>query len=438
MAKDFPLSLTIRAVDKATAPLRAINKHIHEAFAPVRKLNNSLRALSTEAGLPRLARHARAVGGAMKSVARLGLGVAAMGAGAGYALHRIVRGSVDAGDKLAEMADRVGLSVDAYAQLRHAAAQADVDNEQFNASMDRFNKGLGEARAGGGELLGFLKKAWPNLAPQIQGAKSTEEAFGLMSKAFAKLTDPSEKAALAAAAFGRSGLQMGQFLGQGEKAIAASRDEFFRLAGSQEAFARGAGAMDNAMRNTETAIDSVKNAMVAELFPGLTEMAKALTRLIGDNRETLVTWAKEMGAALGQFVKEGGMDRLVDGLKMLSAAVGQTYRLLKGAAMFGANVSAGPIDSVRKLVKAGNLMMPSDADTLQGLEPTALDFPSLGEPAGAPALGAPAGAAMAGPAAASSETRVTVDFNNLPAGARVKKKSSGPATVDLGYSMAVP
>lgn len=458
MSKDFPLTLTIKAIDKATAPLRAINKSISQATAPIRSMANHIKALSDEAGIPRLARGFRDVGSAVRStvgsVAKLGLGVAAMASAAGYGLARIVKGSVDSGDKLAEMADRVGLSVDAYAQLQFAAAQADVEQEQFNSSMDQFNKRLGESRTGGGELLGLLKKVAPEMAGQIKGAKGTEDALAIMGRAMVKLEDPGKRAALAAAAFGRGGLQMGQFLGQGAKAVDAARAEYLKLAGSQEEFARGAGELDNALRRTEVAAEAAKNAMVTALFPALSEMAVVLADLIGENRGAFVAWAKELGGALRGWVKEGGPSALIAGLKDLSAAVIGAAQLLgkvaKPVATFAVGTaslmgSEAAIQQVQKEVEADRAEQKLKNDNSPAMR-LARRLGFGGMPldqqqalAGLEPVTGPAGA-TAGPAAASSETRVTVDFNNLPAGTRVAQKSNGPAAVDLslGYSMAVP
>lgn len=323
--KQFPLSLVIRAVDKATAPLRAINERINKFTAPVRKLNNSFRALSAEAGLPKLAKAAKGVGASMKSVgsevAGLALKVGALAAGAGVALFSIVRGAMNAGDDLATMAQRVGLGVDAFAQLQFAAAQADVEQEQFAASMDKFNKSLGEAKAGGGQLLAFLQKVSPALALQLKGAKNTEDALGLMTRAFERVTDPGKRAALASAAFGESGKQMGQFLGQGSKAIAEQRERFLELSGSQERFAAGAGDLDNAMRETETAFLGVRNAAMAELFPAFTELAREATKFLVANRGGIAKWAKEAATAIGDWVKGGGVERLAESLRSMAASV---------------------------------------------------------------------------------------------------------------------
>jgi len=369
-SKEFPLSLVIRAVDKATAPLRKINKQISDATKPVRKLNNSFRALAAEAGLPKLVKGFGGVGRSIRSVGRevLGLGakIATMAANAGLALYGVVQSAVQAGGDLATLAERAGLGVDAYAQLQYAAAQAGVEQTEFNSAMDQFTKRLGEAKAGSGSLLAFLEKVSPALARQVQGARDTEQAFALMTGAFERVTDPAKRAALANAAFGGSGMQMGVFLGRGSKAIAEQRRRYIELSGSQERFAEGAGALDEAMRETQTAFLGLRNAAMAELFPAFTELAKAATEFLVQNRDGIATWAKETGAALSEWVKSGGIDRLVTGLKEFGGAIkiviersGGLKTVLVGiAAVMGSGVIASVAGLAGSLWNLGTAVLP--------------------------------------------------------------------------------
>ncbi len=330
-SKDFPLSLTIKAVDKATAPLRAINARINKFTAPVRKLGNSFKALSDEMGLPRVMKGFAGVGKGVANVGReafsLGAKLVGMAGVAGFALFSIVKGAVDAGDKLGEMAQRVGLSVDAYAQLGFAAAQADVDQEQFNSSMDQFNKRLGQLKATGG---GPLKELGKGFVAQLKGAKNTQEALKLATKAIGKYTDPAERAALANVFFGKSGLQMGQFLGQGVDEIDKQMARAGELMGPQGELAAGAGAVDNALREMSTAFDGAKNAAVAGLYPAIMALSKAVTDFLVENRDGLTKWAKETGAAIKKWVDEGGIDRLVKGFKEFSSTVSTVVSAIGG------------------------------------------------------------------------------------------------------------
>lgn len=413
MAAEYPLSLIIKAVDRATAPLRAINQRIQKFTAPVRKLNNSFRALAEEAGLPRLvngfAGVGRAVGRVGSEVLALGAKIAAMGAAAGLALYAMMRGAVNAGDDLATMADRVGLTVDAYAQLRYAAEQADVSQQEFASSMDRFNRSLGEAKAGTGSLLSFLERVSPALALQVRGAKSTDEALALMTRAFEKVKDPAKRAALGNAAFGRSGMQMAVFLGQGEKAILAQRQRYSELAGSQEKFALGAGALDNAMRETREAFGGLSNAAAGELFPALTDLAQALTNLLAGNRARVAEWAREVGTAISSWVQGGGLRELVDtmkqwgttiagvieklgGMKGVLIAVGTYMALPALAAVASLTVSLFTLGSAAlpMVIKAGALLLPVLGKILTGFLLLNLANPVVWIVAGVAALGAAA------------------------------------------------
>ncbi len=347
---EFPLSLVIKAVDKATEPLRKINQRINKFTAPVRKLNNSFAALSAEAGFPKLIKGFQGVGSAAGKVGSaafaLGTKFAALAGVAGFALFNIVKGAVDAGDKLSEMAQRTGLSVDAYAQLGFAAAQADVDQDQFNSSMDQFNKRLGQMKAGTGPLLAFLKKVSPELAKQVSGAKNTEEAFGLMQLAFEKVTDKNKRAALGDAIFGKGGKGMGEFLGQGTEEIKAQRAEFLRLSGSQQEFADNSSALDNAMKKTGVAFMGLRNTAAGALFPALTDLSDALTEIVASNRGDIKKWATEAGAALSGWIKGGGLTRVVETLKEFGRTLKTAVDFLggfKGVAILAGAVMAGPL-----------------------------------------------------------------------------------------------
>lgn len=332
--KEFPLSLVIKAVDRATGPLRQISRGIEKFTFPLRKLGTSFRALGNAAGFPRMAGALKGVGSALGKVggAAVGIGktLGGLAAVAGFAFVGIVKHAVEAADKLGEMAGRVGLGVDAYASLQHAAGQADIEQEAFNGAMDQFNKRLGEAKAGGGSLLAFLNKVSPALAAQVKGAKSTEEAMGLMTGAFGKLEDPGKRAALAAAAFGNSGLQMGSFLHQGTAEIQKQRDEYLRIAGSQEDTVRSAGALDNAMKKLSAAFSGLMSSGLGPLMPALTELSGAATEFIAQNREGIGKWARETSAAITGWVKGGGIERLIAGFKKFSDTVSPIVAKLGG------------------------------------------------------------------------------------------------------------
>lgn len=347
---EFPLALVIKAVDKATGPLRAMAARMKAITAPTDKLGKEWGDFSKAAGLGNLVEGFKGVGSAIGNVGHqafaLGTQLFAVAGVAGFAMFSIIHGAVEAGDKLAEMADRTGTSVDFYASLGQAANLADVDQEQFNNSMDKFNKALGDAKAGGGPLLELLSKVGPGLAKQLKAVKSTEEGLSLMTDAFARLPDTQRRAALSGAAFGRGNLQMGEFLHQGGAAVQKQQREFLRLAGSQEAFARGASDLDNAIKASQVAFLGLRSAAAGALFPAFTKLTNVVTEFVAKNRDGIKAWAEGAALAINQWVDGGGIDRLVTGFKDIAAVVGRAIDWVggfKGVALIVGGIMAGPL-----------------------------------------------------------------------------------------------
>lgn len=356
--KEFPLSLLIKAVDQATEPLRRINKQIKDFTAPVRKLNNSFRALAAEAGIPKIGQSFRAVGTAIGRVGQeawaLGRRIAFMAVGAGVALYGVMRSAIEAGDQLDVMAERTGLSVDAFAQLQYAARQADVEQEDFSRAMDQFNRRLGQARAGTGPLLAFLKRVSPAFAQQVKESKNAEQALGLVTKAFEKVSDPAERAALANALFGKGGAQMAVFLHQGTAAIDEQRQRYSELVGSQEEFARSAAELDDKIiPDMNAAFGGLRNSIMVGLFPAFRDLAHELTKFLVANRAGIAKWAKEAGAAISSWVRGGGIGRLVDGLRSVADSARRFVDAIGGVK--GIAVIAGAILGGKLLIAVTSL-----------------------------------------------------------------------------------
>lgn len=540
MAQRFPIEVVVRAVDKMTPAIRAMTVGVHRIMAPFSKLGDRLGNLSKALNLPKLGSAMGDFGGALKSVGaetfKLGLKLAGLAAGAAWAFFGIVKGAVGAGDELRMMADRVGLSVDGFASLREAAKRADVETEDFNTSMDKFVKNLGEMKVGkgGGEFLKFLNEVSPTLAKQIKGAKGTEEAFLLVANAMQKVTDPAKRAVFQQAAFGKSGKAMGEFLGQGAAGIQEAQTAMMRLMGSQEDFANNSDKLDNALKDVELSFTTLRNTAVGALMPALTELSKLVTEFLVKNRDGIKKWATDAAAAIQKWIDSGGFDRLVTSLRSVADAIVKVVDWLgpMGTAIAGLGILATPliaslgslaVASVNLAIQAFPFLMTAasalwpviasvgtamwgalaplapfiaagaalaylgktiydnwDAlvyifkDWGNSLKWAVLDAWAVVAPileklsgvfgkksifgealylgnaaaaammpsAPAPLMGA-AQAAAASPVLQSTqptEARVSVDFNNLPRGARVSSEpnSSQPVDLNVGYSSVLP
>lgn len=192
------------------------------------------------------------------------------------------------GDEIAKTARMLGLSAEALQELRYAANLQGVENEQLTQSMKLLNNNLGAMKAKQGGLYSALKLTNPQLAKQLRNVRSTEEGFNLMVDALAKETNTAKRAALAQAAFGKSGQELIKMAEVGTEGLAALR---------KEAHKYGAVMSDEAAANSEEfsdSMDRVKKSIRGVTMLALGPMIKAIQPLlqrladwIGANRELI-------------------------------------------------------------------------------------------------------------------------------------------------------
>lgn len=150
-----------------------------------------------------------------KSVAGLG---AALGVGIGIAaLTNVARGAFEMASALSESAEKVGVSVEALQELRFAAQQTGVSEEQLAVALTRLNKSMGELALGKkGAVDAF---AAIGLAADDLKGKAPEEALRIIADALNKLPDVQQRVAIGSQIMGKSFSQLLPLLNGGSKAL---------------------------------------------------------------------------------------------------------------------------------------------------------------------------------------------------------------------------
>jgi hypothetical protein len=344
MANETNLSLIIRAIDKATGPLREITKKIEHSTGPVKKFGKEIHELGEQSGLFKVGEAFKGVGEAAHKVGEkafeLGKELALMALEGGFVLFEFVKHFVEMGDAAKKTADRVGLTVDQFSSLQFAARKAGLSSEEFTGALDKFNKELGLAHHGTGKLYGFLAGASPVLLKQVTAAKSTEEALNLMWKAMEKFKTPADRAAFATQVFGKSMAKMGGLVKGGVEGLEEQRQLFFKLAGSQTNFAEGAEQLDEMLIDLSTAFNGVGASIAHEFFPVVLELTKSVRDFLVANRDGIASWARDTGKAIMEWVNGGGIQRLIDGFKSFIASVQPIVDKLGGWPLVLAGVAA--------------------------------------------------------------------------------------------------
>jgi len=333
--KQFPLSIVLGLVDKATAGVVAVNKRLDEATKPTRELGKAFGELNEKSGLGKVADGFAGVGGAVKDV----LGKLLLIGGAAGGVVVAFAGLVGSFDDLGDLAERIGVSVDFLASMRYAAERSGASVESLDQGLQAFTQNLGAARAGTGRMTAFLKLVSPALLEQLKHTKSNEEAFDLLATAMAKIEDPAKRLALAQKTVGDGALA--PLLARGGKGIEELRKRYIDLAGSQEGAAGAAGKVDDSMKDLKAATDGIKAALVEGLSPALGQIVEELRAWFAENRERIAEWATALGKKL-----PAAIHRFADAFLNALDTVGEIIDKIGGVktvALVLAGVIVGPL-----------------------------------------------------------------------------------------------
>ena len=270
MSSRFSVDAVFRAVDKISAPVSKMQARMSKFTRGVgrgfRSMNSSVDKVNG-----RLARTGAIAGGALAA----GAGIAVV------ALNKVA----DAADNLAKTSRRLDFPIEELQEWGFVASQSGVDTKTYESSLGAFTKRLGEARAGSGALVTFLKKTDTALLDQVTSAGSSAEAFELVINKMRETTNASDRAALASAAFSRAGMKMANISDNSADAIARLRKEQRQ---------NGVITMQQAkvMEVYNDSVDSLQRSMfglqadaVAPLAPQLTKLATATRGWIVENRK---------------------------------------------------------------------------------------------------------------------------------------------------------
>lgn len=308
MSQKFPLEVVVSGSDNgATSTLKRIGR---TARQQMREINKG----ATSAGDAM-----RGLGRGAMSVARVGLaGIAAGAAVAGKAMYDFVQ----TGSELSDFSKKTGLGVEAIQQWRYALEQSGVPVESFNQGINTFSKGLGQAKLGTGKLAAGLKKMSPELLKQLKQTTDVDEALRLYVAAMEQITDPSKRAALAAAAFGGAGEDMALAAEAGSVELKKLREQK-KADGlmSAEAAARADDLGDKTDRLSsqwENLKMQVGDATVTALQPhieAMAEWAMANKDVIAENVSGAVEGLRDAFASIDWNMIGDGISVVIDVLR---------------------------------------------------------------------------------------------------------------------------
>lgn len=168
----------------------------------------------------------KSVKGVGKSIGKVAkVGAAAFGAVGAAAVAGAFK-VADYGDEVAKSAQKAGLAVEPFQELRFAFGQGGVEAATFDTAMQKFNKRLGESATTGGTA----DDAFASLGVSLRDADgNVREAGDTLDEVLPKLADiesDAERAAVAGDLFGqRAGPELAAALADGTEGIDAAREK---------------------------------------------------------------------------------------------------------------------------------------------------------------------------------------------------------------------
>lgn len=356
MANTF--TITIDAVDKATATVRKVNDAINRLTRPFGEVGKSFKGLGRELGFEKIGKNLGNIGQQAGAAARgIGSIVAPMaaitGIGSVAGIAALASNWANLGRSIDNSAHSIGTSTGQLQSFRGAAKMVGVDAADTTSSLDNLATTMQDAQWGRNQgALMMFNKLGIGLKKSKDGAWDVVGQYKAVANAIAKEADP-QKQKLIARAFGMEGML--PFLREGAVGIERYEAMVKRLGYvmGDDAVKRGK-EFSQSLAGLGVVVDGTKNAIGDKLIPVMKPLIDQFTNWLGVNRELIATnvgdWAKGFATWIGKIdwkqVGEGivnfgkGIGKVVDWLGgWENAAIAVV--LVMNAGVIGSVVSLG-------------------------------------------------------------------------------------------------
>jgi hypothetical protein len=283
-----------------------------------------------------------------------GIGLAAVAtaaAAAGTALGYAVKSSIDNADQMGELAQSVGVSVEALTSLGYAAQMSGTNTDTLATALRKLSQNMLTVAQGS---TGPVATAFNALGVSVQNAngtlRSSDEVLVDVAAQFARMEDGATKTALAVQLFGRSGAELIPFLNQGREGIGALTAEADRLGITiSSTTANAAGEFNDTLDRLSATFVGVINQITAGVLPALNQFGAKLAD------PQFAASAQSIGVAIVE-----GMKLAIDAINTVGGALALLKQGMdaigiqnKGAGYQDFNTETEALDILRERLGSG-------------------------------------------------------------------------------------
>lgn len=294
--KAFTLFVVLKAVDKATAPLRALGKTISTevtpAYTKLREINNKARLAAEASGLNKITGAAKNLGSAVAGAAGKllileGALAAVVGISGGF-LYKITKQTAAYGDLALKTSQKIGVEVETWQELAYASKASGVEQNVLSNALIKLNQNITAAASGNKNLIAWFKRAGIEIKGTNGKIKTADAILMELADIFNRVPDGAKKTAVAMALVGRAGADLIPMLNAGNKGISAMRQEArdFNFVLKREVAQGAADFLDNISRITAS-LRGMVYYLGSLLIPIFDDVVISLQKWIAENRELI-------------------------------------------------------------------------------------------------------------------------------------------------------
>ncbi|MHB1453917.1 MAG: phage tail protein [Saccharofermentanales bacterium] len=288
-----------RELKQNDAALESVGKELNDAEQQSEQFNKALKQTSATAD------HAdnkfSKLGSTLGKIGlSLGVGIAAIGAAAisaGKALTDMTVGASAYADEILTQSTITGMSTESLQVYKYAAELVDVSMETLTGSMSKQIKSMSNARDGSEKFADAYKKLGVSVADSSGTLRDSETVYWETIDALGKVSNETERDALAMQIFGKSARELNPLIAQGSKGIAELTEEAGRMGAVMSGDSLNAlGKFDDSVQRLKSGFGAAKNALGTILLPQLQFLADDGVSLLGQ-------FTTGLNAAGGDFGK---------------------------------------------------------------------------------------------------------------------------------------
>lgn len=184
-------------------------------------------------------------------------------------------------DDIATMSVVTGLSTDALQEYKYMAGLVDTSLETITGSLTKLTSNMYAAKGGTGAAAEVFKQLGVEILDANGELRDSEDVFGDVLEALGKMTNETERDAMAMKIFGKSAKDLNPLIAAGADGVAALREEAHKMGYvlDEEALSSLLSVSD-AMERMKNLTQTVKNQLAAALAPVIEEVAQKITVII--------------------------------------------------------------------------------------------------------------------------------------------------------------